>query len=104
VGLTLGAAALVVGGVAVWSALDTQRAREDFERNPTRDAFDDGEAKDFRTNLLIGAGVALSVASVGVLIFGTDWSRKSGALATQRLAWELSGSTRGARVGLHGSF
>jgi len=103
VGLTLGAVALVVSGVAAWSAIDTHSAREDFEKNPTREAFDDGEAKDLRTNVLIGAGAIVGLISVSVLAFGTDWSSAHGESRTG-VALRLGGSHQGARVGLEGCF
>ena len=103
VGLSLGAAALVIGGIAAWSAIDTHSARKDFEDNPTREAFDDGEAKDLRTNVLIGAGAIVGLISVSVLAFGTDWSGAQ-AQSRTRVALELGGATQGGHVGLRGSF
>jgi hypothetical protein len=100
VGLTIGGIALAVGGVAIWSALDTQNDADDFEKNPTRDAFEDGEGKDVRTNVLIGVAGVLGVTSITVLAFATDWG--GGDQARLGLGLTASGGRPGFR--LHGSF
>jgi hypothetical protein len=62
----------VSGGLLVWSGLDTNAARDDFERNPTRPAYEDGLDKELRTNVLIGVTAGLGAATALVAIF-TDW-------------------------------
>ena len=102
VGIVLGGAALALGAGAVWSGLDTKSAKDDFEQNPSREAFDRGEAKDTRTNVLIGASAAFGVASLVVLAFATDWAGRSEQPA--RLSVGLSGSARGPGLDLQGKF
>jgi hypothetical protein len=103
IGFVIGGAAVALGGVAVWSAIDTQSAADDFKKNPTREAFDDGESKDTRTNILIGAAAAFGVASASVLLFATDWSGGKGQSAGG-MSVGLVGSPRNARLSLQGSF
>lgn len=71
------AATAVVGGVATWSGVDLLKSRDEFEQDttPTRKEFDEGESKDLRTGLLIGATGALALGSVGLALF-TDFGGK----------------------------
>jgi hypothetical protein len=103
VGIAIGGAALVLTGVAVWSALDTQSDADDFKKNPTREAFDDGENKDTRTNILIGAAAVVGVAGASVLLFATDWSGGKGESAGG-MSLRLVGSPRQTGLNLQGSF
>lgn len=68
------AATGVVGGVAIWSGVDLLKSRDEFEQDttPTRKEFDEGESKDLRTGLLIGAAGALALGSIGLALF-TDF-------------------------------
>jgi hypothetical protein len=63
----------IAGGVTVWSGLDTLSANDDYERNPTRAGFEDGQGLERRTNILIAATAVLGTATLGVGLFGTDW-------------------------------
>jgi hypothetical protein len=103
VGLVLGGVALGLGGVAVWSALDTKSARDDFDKNPTRAAYDDGQGKDLRTNILIGAGAVVGAASLGVLVFATNWSG-SGADKGAQASLHVFASPQSTGLGMRGSF
>jgi hypothetical protein len=71
----LGATA-VLAGATVWSGLDTNSAREDFDKNPSRDALDEGESKQSRTNLLLGTTAVVGVATGVIGAFFTDFSGK----------------------------
>ena len=93
---------VVLGGVAVWSAIDTQNASDDFKKNPTREAFDDGEGKDTRTSILIGAAAVVGVASASVLLFATDWS--GGKAQSGQMSLRFVGSPRQTGFNLQGSF
>lgn len=103
VGIAIGGAAVVLAGVAVWSAVDTQNAADDFKKNPTRDAFEDGEGKDTRTNVLIGTAAVLGAASAGVLLFATDWGGH-GAQPAAGLKLRVVGSPRQTGLNLQGTF
>jgi hypothetical protein len=77
----------VVGGVAVWSGLDTQN---NPGPNKVRDAcmavpedvpncnalFNQGVSKQHRTNILIGSTAGLGVATAVIGAFFTDWGSK----------------------------
>lgn len=72
----------VVGGVTVWSALDTQRAFNDYERDlpglnqrqaDARVAA--GHDKELRTNLLLGATALAAAGTAALGLFVVDWGR-----------------------------
>jgi tetratricopeptide (TPR) repeat protein len=68
--LVVGGATVVVGGVALWSHLDTSSALDTYEKDPTKKHYDDGVGKQTRTNiLLIGTGVL--AAATGVVAYFT---------------------------------
>lgn len=60
------------GAAALISGLDTLDRQADYERAPTRAAYDSGKASELRTNLLIGGTAALLVAS-GLLFAFADF-------------------------------
>lgn len=78
------AATAGLGGVTVWSGIDTQN-------NPGPDAvreacvglgtdcpaYQDGQAKELRTNVLIGATAGAAVLTTAVGLFLTDWGGAS---------------------------
>ncbi len=70
----------ILGGITVWSGLDTLSAKRDFDDKPvkTQADKDDGLAKQTRTNVLIGATAVLGVATLGVALFATSWRRDDG--------------------------
>jgi hypothetical protein len=67
----------VVGGVTLWSGLDTNRARDEFETDPSQSALDDGQAKQSRTNLLLGATAVAGVGTAVIGLFFTNWKGSS---------------------------
>ena len=71
------AATAVLGGATVWSGLDTNSARDDFDKNPTQTGYDDGVSKQKRTNLLFGLTAVVGVGTGVVGAFFTDWSGES---------------------------
>ena len=72
---------LVLGGISVWSAVDTSSAKSDFDALPAstpraerQAALDDGKSRETRTNILL-AGTAIGVVGSAVLgLFLVDWS------------------------------
>jgi tetratricopeptide (TPR) repeat protein len=72
---------VVAGGLTLWSGLDLLSAKDDFEKNPTRAKFDDGEGKDTRTNVLIAVTGALAVSTV-TLAFFTNFKARERASAS----------------------
>lgn len=61
-------------GLTIWSGLDTNAAREDYDQNPTQQGLDEGEAKQSRTNLFLGVTAVLGVGTGVVALLFTDWS------------------------------
>ncbi len=75
-------ATAVLGGVTIWSAIDTQRDFSDFQeqldarRLSQRQAdgrVDDGKARELRTNVLLGATAVLGVTTVALAAFAVSW-------------------------------
>lgn len=85
----------VTGSLAIWSGLDTNSAREDFDANPTRAAYDDGLSDEVRTNVFIGLTAAFGAAT-GVIAIFTEWSTGDSTEAALRVG---PGS-----IGLEGTF
>jgi tetratricopeptide (TPR) repeat protein len=76
----------VLGGVTVWSALDTRRAYDDYQRDlPTlaqsevNQRVDDGHKKELRTNVLIGVTAVSLVGTAALGLFVVDWGAKKQA-------------------------
>lgn len=70
-------ATAVLGGVTIWSGLDTNKARSDYDAHPTQQGLDSGQGKQTRTNVLVGATAVVGVATAAIAIFATDWKGKS---------------------------
>ena len=64
---------VVAGGFLTWSGVDTLKARDDYENDPTRDGYDDGVKLEQRTNILAGATAVLGVTTIAIGLFATDW-------------------------------
>ncbi|MDF3070872.1 MAG: uncharacterized protein K0R38_6473 [Polyangiaceae bacterium] len=84
----------VLGGVTVWSGIDTinnpgaDRVRQECGERMQRedcDLYQEGLSKQRRTNVLIGvtAGAAAITGLIGLVL--TDWSAKSETSSAQRL-------------------
>ncbi len=76
----------VVGGITVWSGLDTQnnpgpnKVRDECMPNPQKSdcmtLYNQGLDKQHRTNILIGTTAGLGVATAVIGAFLTDWGVK----------------------------
>ena len=78
----------VLGGVTIWSGLDTQSSFNDYEealaageltQSQADRAVDDGQSKESRTNILIGLTAAAGVTTAALAIFAVDWDSGSSA-------------------------
>jgi hypothetical protein len=67
------AATAVVGGLALWSGLDTLSARDAYVQAPSEEGYNAGTSKEKRTNLLIGGTAALGAATLALGLFATRW-------------------------------
>jgi hypothetical protein len=65
-------ATAAVGGVAIWSGLDTVHRKDDYLKSLTQSQLDDGKAAQTRTNILIGVTAGLGALTFGTLFF-TNW-------------------------------
>lgn len=65
--------AVAVGGVTIWSAVDTRSAADAFDEMPTLERLDEGEDLERRTNILFGVTLGV-VAVAGTLAVFTRWS------------------------------
>jgi len=76
---------VVTGGVALWSGLDLLESRDDFEADatPTRAQFEEGEKKDLRTTVLLGATGALLVGTATLAAFTKFRSNKRASASLQ---------------------
>ena len=96
----------VLGGVTIWSGIDTLTARDAYVAAPTRQAFDDGTGRELRTNVLVvSTGVVGAATLVTALLF-TDWggdnvTDERSAAAGQPIVWC---HPNGAGIGWRGSF
>ena len=62
----------VSGALLIWSGVDTLAGVDAFNRMPTPEGFEQGEAKEARTNVLIGTTLGLGLLSAILAIF-TEW-------------------------------
>ncbi|HWM86453.1 MAG TPA: hypothetical protein VNO33_11460 [Kofleriaceae bacterium] len=74
-GWFIASAALTVGlaGATVWSGLDVIDRNEKYEANPTQERLEDGQDRELRTNILLGATATMAVAT-GIIAWKTRWS------------------------------
>jgi tetratricopeptide (TPR) repeat protein len=98
------AATLALGAVTLWSGLDVLSKNQSYEDSPTRAAFDDGRARELRTNVLaITTGVALGTTAV-IGIFLTDWSAPRNAARPSFLGMAVAPIHGGGLLGIGGKF
>jgi hypothetical protein len=69
----------IAAGVTVWSGIDAQSARGQF--NGTQLELDDGLSKEHRTNILICVTVGLGALTAATAIWLVDWHGKGDASA-----------------------
>jgi len=69
-----------LGAATIWSGLDVLSAHDEYKKNPTSEAYNDGRSKELRTNVLIGATSVVGAATAVIAIF-TDWGGKHGETA-----------------------
>ncbi|AKF08592.1 tetratricopeptide repeat protein [Sandaracinus amylolyticus] len=62
----------ISGGVLTWSGIDTLDGVDAYETSPTPEGLSDGQARETRTNVLIGVTAGLAAVTVVLMIF-TDW-------------------------------
>jgi hypothetical protein len=60
-------------GVTIWSGLDTMAYRDTFDKNRTQANLERGNAKQLRTNVLIGATAGVAVLTTVAAIWFVNW-------------------------------
>jgi hypothetical protein len=68
------AATAVMGGLALWSGLNTLSKRDEYEKDPTKERYEDGVSRERRTNWLLGGTAVLGVGTAALGLFVTHWS------------------------------
>ena len=66
-----------LGGVLIWSGVDTLDGVPAYEANPTPEGLADGRMREERTNWLIASTAVAGAATVVLMIF-TDWEDGGG--------------------------
>lgn len=69
-------ATAAVGGVLIWSGIDTLDGVPAYQAMPTADRLREGQYRELRTNVLIGVTGALALTTL-VLALVTDWDGDS---------------------------
>lgn len=64
---------LVAAGLAVGFGVDTANERDRFDASPSRETFDLGRDKQFRTNVAVGIAAGLGVLTAVTGIWLVDW-------------------------------
>jgi hypothetical protein len=72
-----------LGGVLIWSGVDTLDGVPAYTTNPTAAGLADGQSRETRTNWLVGA-TALAATVTAVLAVFTRWSERAPAGAAAR--------------------
>lgn len=105
VALTMMGLTLASIGVLAWSAVDMYDGVPAYNANPTQAAYDDGHAREIRTDVMWGVTGALAATSVLLAIF-SDWSFGAGSGASERQAAAVSffAAPTGAGFVLRGGF
>jgi len=91
---------LVLGGVAVWSLVDTLDARDAYEAAPTERGYNQGRSKERRLFAFTGAVATVGVATLLLGVLGTRWS--SGE--REHAQFDLQLGPDGGRLSVMGSF
>jgi hypothetical protein len=98
--IALGVVAVGLGGVGIWSGLDTNKAHDAYVENPTHEAFEEGRSKQLRTNLLFAGAGVVGLGAVAVAIFWTNW----GGDREEMPPVAVSPTAGGATLSFQGSF
>lgn len=92
-----------VGGVSIWSGLDTLKAHDKYKKNKTEAGYQDGLDREKRTNILFAATGVAAAATITLALF-TDFSGSSSAESDKGVATSVSASPDGASVLVRGRF
>jgi tetratricopeptide (TPR) repeat protein len=85
-----------LGGVSIWSGVDTLDGVPAYEMSPTPEALADGQAREARTNWLI-IGTSVLAATTLVLAILTDWDGESAPDVQAGVSIQPDGALAGLR-------
>jgi hypothetical protein len=75
---------LALGGLTVWSGVDTLALEDRFHQDRSNTAlYDDGVSAQLRTNLLLGSAIVLAGVAL-YLGFRTDWGKSTPSAVAQK--------------------
>jgi hypothetical protein len=95
-----------LGAATVWSGLDVMSAHDSYQGHETQQAYEDGLTKERRTNVLVGATIAVGITTV-VIAYFTRWSSSGESVGAPTRARVYPGGSPipgGAALTLGGSF
>lgn len=96
-----------LGGVLIWSGVDTLDGVPAYEADPTTAGLADGRSREERTNWLI-AGTSVAGALTAILLIFTDWGSDDGSADAAEAEVEVEAMLEvqpmGLLVGARGSF
>ena len=96
-----GAVTGVLGGITIWSGLDTLQQKDTFDQTPSQSNLDVGKQKQTRTNILIGATIGAGVLTAVAAVFLVDWKGSSSNKKDESPAEPAGASAiRNVRVGV----
>ena len=90
-----------LGGVLIWSGIDTLDGVSNYEMSPTAEGLADGRSREERTNWLI-AGTSVAGAATFLLMLFTDWEVGEASDSSTQVSVGIQGD--GLQMGLRGSF
>lgn len=91
---------VALGAVTIWSGLDTLSAHDDYEKDQTQAGYEDGQDRELRTNVLLGATAVAAAATITFAIF-TDWDGSEKKPSARVGAGVIAG---GPALVVHGAF
>ncbi len=93
-----------LGGVSIWSGVDTLHAHDTYKQNETQAGYQDGLNRERRTNILFAATGVAAAATVTLALF-TDFSGgKKSPREDKGVATSFAASPDGAQLLLQGRF
>lgn len=92
-----------VGGVSIWSGLDTLKANDTYKQHETQAGYQDGLSRERRTNILFAVTGVAAAATVTLALF-TDFSGGKSASASTGVKTTITASPDGARLLFRGRF
>jgi hypothetical protein len=91
-----------LGGVSIWSGLDTLKAHDKYKQHETEAGYQDGLSRERRSNILFAATGVAAAATVTLALF-TDFSGSSPD-KDKGVATSVAASPDGAKLFVQGRF